>query len=201
MKSLSFKLNGISQREFRGHLNKAVSSNDPQNATLAIAELIKKHNISCLEIDAYIKEYRPLFLAAYTTEIENSIELLNLKGRKRENLLHSFKLKAVHSLDVHPQNFTHELFPIDDNVPPKIWTIAYLIFGTYFQIKNAAPKKKQLLSPNLPNVKGFKLFGSEGCCSFCRRASAKIYGRDNFPELPLHLGCGCWISPIFNWEE
>lgn len=199
--SLNFSTTGISKREFKTHLDKAITLNNPHAATLSIERLVREHNIKCAEIDAYIKDYRPLFLATFAKEIQDSAGLVGTKGREKEQTLHSLKLKAVQSLDVHPVNFTHNLFPLDESESPDAWTIAHLIFGTYFRIKAAAREHKQFLSPHLINVKGFKLFDSERCCPSCQRAAKQLYQKNNFPDLPFHIGCGCWLAPIFDWEN
>lgn len=200
MLKLHFSAEGLSSQEIEVELDKIIEINNPDHAVKCVEQLVQKYNVRCAEIESYIRKHRPLYLKSLKKEMDSSTEWPTAKGRKKRQLLHSFKLKAVQTLDIHSGNFTYNLFPLVKKEGPEAWTVAHIIYGTYFRIKAAMREREGYLSLSLTSIKGFKIFNSEKSCPFCRHAAKKIYQRDNLPLLPFHVGCGCWLAPIFDWE-
>ncbi len=199
MQQLTFSLEGMIVQEFEQNLDTVSSLDDPHKATQIIAYLVQKHNIKCIEIDEYIKKFKPRYIKALDAEIQRSSDFARAKGRQKDQLLHKLKLKAIKTLEINLGAFTYNLFCPDANGRIDPWTIAYLIYGTYSRNKAVLRERAQLLDLDLQDIRGYEIINSENCCPCCQKLAKKRYNKYNFPELPFHIGCCCSIAPVFTY--
>jgi hypothetical protein len=71
-------------------------------STLMLVPLIARSNLRCKEIDDYVREYRPKYLAKIEKLKQKSPEWEQAGVRDKEDLLPEFKEAAVQSLHVRP---------------------------------------------------------------------------------------------------
>ncbi|MEW6297329.1 MAG: hypothetical protein AB1671_06255 [Thermodesulfobacteriota bacterium] len=76
----------------------------------ALFPLIVRSNLRCKEIDAYISEFRPVYLKALDDLQRTSPEWAAATGPGRKDLLASFRAHALASLDVRPRGNLVTLF-------------------------------------------------------------------------------------------
>ena len=298
-------------------------------ATQNLLPLVARYNVSCKEVDDYIREYRPEYLKYIEEQKQSSPDWATCSEKDRDDMLEEFKQKAILSLDIKPlrnwrdievlfsaddvdltvddkliDEFGFELMTIylsklqkvhiipadhyerksfeqlvdaklavrgedvplelildklklkemtdlvTDLTPPKFskkakaieylmgvpdiklrvgkalsfrsvflpqplsgefsgvdlthvmtsWQYAKvftdIIYGTYCVMQSAAKNRKQYLDPGCTFTK-FKIENSENCCPYCQGLAKNIYRKQNLPVMPLHIGCVCWLSPVF----
>ncbi|MBM4274990.1 MAG: hypothetical protein FJ134_11105 [Deltaproteobacteria bacterium] len=73
--------------------------------------------------------------------------------------------------------------------------VAELIAHTYIMGGYAAQHKAQ--SKNLSRISGWKISPTDdgSICKFCQKMSKKSYPKNQYPKVPLHIGCRCGVFP------
>lgn len=73
--------------------------------------------------------------------------------------------------------------------------VTFLIVHTYAMSKSLKEIK------DVSSIKGWEIvpINDFRLCPYCKRKAAKKYSKDNYPKTPMHIGCRCVVSPI--WDE
>jgi len=84
--------------------------------------------------------------------------------------------------------------------------IASLIIQTYESGNYAAYEKAQFQDDDgfhLSLIEGWELHNVDDSmtCPYCKRAANKIYPKNQYPNVPLHIGCRCSVSPIYKKQQ
>lgn len=72
--------------------------------------------------------------------------------------------------------------------------IATLIAHTYV-MGGYATRNMNQDQGNLSYIKGWELFSvnDDATCPYCKRAASKSYHKEQYPKVPLHIGCRCSV--------
>jgi thioredoxin-related protein len=65
MKSLHFKLSGITNKEFKRLLDNAIALNDPNTAVSLVGEYIREYKVTCSEVEEYLNKSEQLHGTAF----------------------------------------------------------------------------------------------------------------------------------------
>lgn len=79
-------------------------------------------------------------------------------------------------------------------------SIAYaaLISSLVVQTFQAARQFKETVGSDSQFVSGWSVEADQTACKTCRDAAARKYARRNPPNLPIHIGCRCWLRTEYN---
>lgn len=111
--SLTINIEESVAEEFQSTLKRCVDMGTWQ-AAQELLPLVARYNVKCVEVDNYIREFKPVFLKEIEKQIAASSEWATASELDREDLLSEFRENAVLSLDVKPDCDIEVLFSVDD---------------------------------------------------------------------------------------
>jgi hypothetical protein len=129
--------------------------------------------------------------------IEYAMSLPDIKDRLNKNV----SMRSLFQLQPLPPEFKSlDLKKLSD-----AWKyseeLSELLVSTYYSGGYAADHRKRHLEYQKtlgPNSKGWEISGAADCCPFCRKIMTKKFPPDQYPTVPLHVGCRCMVLPILD---
>ncbi len=103
---------GSEVRELKRYLNEGLVGGH-YKASQAITPIVARTNLRCAEIDQYIARFKPVYVERIEELKRSSSEWAQASERDREDLLASFRTKALSALDVRPYCDLEVLFELE----------------------------------------------------------------------------------------
>lgn len=147
------------------------------------------------QLNEIINGSLPKEFARKDKAIEFLIELPDMREQINKLLpsIHFYKLKEL------PTDFKlMDSSKIKDTIE-YFSEIAELMLHTYIMGGFAASHHANSRGIKSSNFVGWQISPvNDGCtCAFCERASRKKYPKNQYPKVPLHIGCRCNVIPKF----
>jgi hypothetical protein len=152
-------------------------------------------NLKLIQLNGIINGSMSKGFARKDKAIEYLIELPDMREQINKYLpsIHFYKLKEL------PTDFNlMDSSKIKDTID-YFSEIAELMLHTYIMGGFAASHHANSRGIKSSNFVGWQISPvNDGCtCAFCERASRKKYPKNQYPKVPLHIGCRCNVIPKF----
>jgi hypothetical protein len=142
------------------------------------------------EMLALVSDLNPPKFSRKAKTIEYLLQLPDLKERLNKNI----SFRSLFQLQLLPEKFAN----IDLEKVSLSWQYAHiiseLIVETYFLAEYSMQQHRDI---NDGFLKGWQIVSDDDCCPHCKRAATKNYSKNQFPKVPLHIGCKCNVMPLF----
>ena len=145
------------------------------------------------ELSALVEDLNPPKFSRKAKAIEYLLNLPDLKERLNKSISYR-SLFQVQSLPKEFENLDLEKISLSWQYAHELSTLICL---TYYYSGSA---RKQPDEDTKAMSKGWEISNIDDGCSYCKRAASKKYPKNNYPIVPLHIGCRCTVMPILDIE-
>lgn len=170
---------------------------DRNEVNLKIQSIIGRSGIRCLEIDQYIRNYKPTLIKEIKARIESSKEWETAPDEDREMIISDAAEEAMSALQVRFDD-AHSLLTENPSAPESLHAMASVLLHTYWAAEYASRMREEIRDPDLSELFSGSRFQSAGdvdTCDECKRYDGREF--QDWPTeftIPLHIGCRCSVT-------
>ena len=181
---------------------KGMLAGDSRSGAPVVVDFLLRSGATCLEVEDYVREYRPIFLSKVEELRAAALDKAELAVEGGERLeadsTDDFESEALYDLDVLPAvGDAAVLLKTDADKSTAeerracARSVAEILLHTYTMSALAARERRHSQQDGEEGIEGWEVLATEDSCPFCLRAAEKTYPKDQCPLVPLHIGCRC----------